>query len=147
MKGGGLHVAPTALADTEGIAFGLGTQLDIGSLSVYSRGRAADGTIDMSDAMAMTGIHLADAATGGAWMLADLDRHPGLINAATDATGSYLHLQVGWPTTAERGARRRADHRQHLVHDARRRRRARHRDQPRLGQHRVACRSTTSTSS
>jgi hypothetical protein len=101
MKGGGLTIAPSQLANTEGIAFGLGTQLDIGSLSVYSRGRAADGSIDKSDALTISGIHLADANTGGAWMLADLDKHPGLINAATDATGSYLHLQVGWPTTAD----------------------------------------------
>ncbi len=101
MKGGGLSVSPSAIPDTEGIAFGLGTQLDIASLSVYSRGRAADGTIDTSDALTLSNIHLADANTGGAWMLADIDRHPGLINAATDSTGSYLHLQVGWPTTAD----------------------------------------------
>ena len=101
MKGGGLYVSPSLLADTEGIALGLGTQLDIGSLSVYPRGRAADGTIDTSDKLVVSGIHLADASTGGAWMLADLDRHPGLLNAATDATGSYLHLQVGWPTTSD----------------------------------------------
>ena len=101
MKGGGLYVSPSQLANTEGIAFGLGTQLDIGSLSVYSRGRGADGTIDKSDALTLSGIHLADASTGGAWMLADLDKHPGLINAATDINGSYLHLQVGWPTTAD----------------------------------------------
>ncbi len=101
MKGGGLYVSPPLLANTEGIAFGLGTQLDIGSLAIYSRGRGADGVIDQSDALAITGIHLADASTGGAWMLADLDNHPGLLNAATDTTGSsYLHLQVGWPTTA-----------------------------------------------
>ena len=101
MKGGGLYVAPSQVAGTEGIAFGLGTQLDIGSLSVYSRGRAADGTIDRGDVLALTGIHLVDAGTGGVYMLADLDRHPGLINAATDAAGSYLHLQVGWPTTSD----------------------------------------------
>jgi hypothetical protein len=101
MKGGGLYVSPSLLADTEGIALGLGTQLDIGSLSIFSRGRAADGTIDSSDKLVISGIHLADASTGGAWMLADLDRHPGLLNAATDATGSYLHLQVGWPTTSD----------------------------------------------
>ena len=99
MKGGGLYVAPSQVANTEGIAFGLGTQLDVGSLSVYSRGRAADGTIDHGDVLALTGIHLADAG-GGPWMLADLDKHPGLFNAATDATGSYLHLQIGWPTAA-----------------------------------------------
>ena len=103
MKGGGLYVAPSQLANTQGIAFGLGTQLDIGSLSVYSRGRAADGTIAQGDALTITGIHLADASTGGAWMLADLDKHPGLINAVTDpVTGvSSLHLQVGWPTTSD----------------------------------------------
>ena len=100
MKGGGLYVAPSQIANTEGIAFGLGTQLDIGSLSVYSRGRAADGTIDRGDALALTGIHLVDASTGGVYMLADLDKHPGLINAATDSKGSYLHLQIGWPTAA-----------------------------------------------
>ena len=101
MKGGGLYVAPSQVANTEGIAFGLGTQLDIASLSVYPRGRSADGTIDKGDMLALSGIHLVDANTGGAWMLADLDKHPGLINAATDSVGSYLHLQVGWPTTAD----------------------------------------------
>ena len=101
MKGGGLYVSPSTIADTQGIAFGLGTQLDIASLAVYSRGRDATGAIDKSDALAISGIHLADANTGGAWMLADLDRHPGLINAVTDANGSYLHLQVGWPTTSD----------------------------------------------
>ncbi len=101
MKGGGLYVSPSTIADTQGIAFGLGTQLDIGSLTVYSRGRNAAGVIDTSDSLAITGIHLADANTGGAWMLADLDKHPGLINAATDSSGSYLHLQIGWPTTSD----------------------------------------------
>ena len=101
MKGGGLYVSPSLLADTEGIALGLGTQLDIGSLAIYPRGRAADGSIDTGDQLLVAGIHLADANTGGAWMLADIDRHPGLLNAATDASGSYLHLQVGWPTTSD----------------------------------------------
>lgn len=97
MKGGGLTIAPTTLAATQGVSFGLGTQLDIGSLSVWSRGRGADGAIDTGDLLAITGVHLADVR-GGAWMLADLNQHPGLFNADTDATGSYLHLQVGWPT-------------------------------------------------
>jgi hypothetical protein len=101
MKGGGLYVSPTLIPDTEGIAFGLGTQLDIGSLSVYSRGRDVNGIIDTGDKLVLQGIHLADAGTGGAWMLADLDKHPGLINAATDSNGSYLHVQLGWPTTSD----------------------------------------------
>ena len=100
MKGGGLYVSPSTIADTQGIAFGLGTQLDIASLAVYSRGRDASGVIDRSDALMISGIHLANANTGKAWMLADLNTHPGLINAQTDASGSYLHLQVGWPTTS-----------------------------------------------
>jgi hypothetical protein len=104
MKGGGVYIAPTVLADTQGIAFGLGTQLDIANLSVYSHGRTAGDTtnaIDPTDALTLTGIHLADATSGGAWMLADVTKHPGLINAMTDSTSSYLHLQVGWPTTAD----------------------------------------------
>jgi len=101
MKGGGLYVSPSTIADTQGIAFGLGTQLDIGALSVYPRGRDVNGIIDTGDKLVLQGIHLADANTGGAWMLSDLDRHPGLINAATDSSGSYLHLQVGWPTTSD----------------------------------------------
>jgi hypothetical protein len=103
MKGGGLSIAPTALASTDGIAFGLGTQLDIASLSIYSHGRTVGDTtdaIDKSDALTLSGIHLADATSGGAWMLADVTSHPGLLNAMTDSTGSYLHLQIGWPTTA-----------------------------------------------
>ncbi len=100
MKGGGLYLSPSTIADTQGIAFGLGTQLDIGSLAVYSRGRDAGGIIDTGDKLVLQGIHLADANTGGAWMLADLGTHPGLINAATDSQGSYLHLQIGWPTTS-----------------------------------------------
>ena len=80
-------------------------------------------------------------------MLADLDKHPGLINAATDATGSYLHLQVGWPTTSDPvpAAALRIDNISFTtagVAGARA-----DGDQPRLRQHRVACRSTTSTSS
>lgn len=104
MRGGGLYLAPSAIANTEGVAFGLGTQLDIDSLAVYPRGRVAGdvtNTIDKSDSLTLSNIHLADAATGGAWMLADVTKHPGLLNAVTDTSGSYLHLQVGWPNTAD----------------------------------------------
>ena len=100
MMGGGLYLAPSTIADTQGIAFGLGTRLDIGSLGIYSHGRGADGTIDTSDSLMFSGIHLSDAITGGAWMLADVTNHPGLINAVTDSSGSYLHLQIGWPTNS-----------------------------------------------
>lgn len=105
MKGGGLYLAPSAIAGTEGIAFGLGTQLDIASLGIYSHGRTAGDTtdtIDKSDSLVLSGIHLVDATTGGVYTLADVTTHPGLINAMTDANGSsYLHIQVGWPTTSD----------------------------------------------
>jgi len=101
MKGGGLFLAPTALANTQGIAFGFGTRLDIGSIGIYSHGRNAADQVDTGDSLVFGNIQLADAATGGAWMLADLAKHPGLLNAQTDANGSYLHLQIGWPTTAD----------------------------------------------
>ena len=105
MKGGGLYLAPSAVAATEGIAFGLGTQLDIASLGIYSHGRTAGdatNTIDKSDSLVLSGIHLVDANTGGVYTLADVTTHPGLINAMTDANGSsYLHIQVGWPTTSD----------------------------------------------
>ncbi|HEY9029397.1 MAG TPA: hypothetical protein VIP05_34240, partial [Burkholderiaceae bacterium] len=101
MKGGGLYLAPSAVANTQGIAFGLGTQLDIGTLGIYSHGRDVADAIDQSDSLVFSGIHIADATTGGAWMIADLAKHPGLFNAVTDANGSYLHLQIGWPTTSD----------------------------------------------
>ena len=101
MKGGGLYVAPSTVADTQGIAFGLGTRLDIGSLAVYSHGRGTNGAIDATDALTLTGVHLFDASTLGPWMLADVTTHPGLINAYTDPAThqSYLHIQIGWPTS------------------------------------------------
>ena len=101
MKGGGLTLAPSAVANTQGIAFGLGTQLDIASLGIYSHGRDAADNLDKSDSLVLSNIHLADATTGGVWNVADLTKHPGLFNAVTDTNGSYLHLQIGWPTTSD----------------------------------------------
>lgn len=107
MKGGGLFIAPSAVPNTQGIAFGFGTQLEIGSLGIYSHGRDAADQPDASDSLVFSRIRLADATTGGAWMLADLARQPGLFNAITvidPSTGtstSALHLQIGWPTTAD----------------------------------------------
>jgi hypothetical protein len=101
LRGGGLYLSSPTIANTQGVAFGLGTRLDIDSLGIYPHGRALDDTIDRSESLTLNGIHLADATTGGAWMLADLTTHPGLFNAQTDATGSYLHLQVAWPTAVD----------------------------------------------
>jgi hypothetical protein len=101
LRGGGLYLSSPTIPDTQGVAFGFGTRLDIDTLGIYPHGRAVDNTIDTSESLTFNGIHLADATTGGAWMLADVTNHPGLFNAQTDATGSYLHLQVGWPTSVD----------------------------------------------
>jgi hypothetical protein len=102
LRGGGLYLASPVIPNTQGIAFGLGTRLDIDTLGIYPRGRATDDTIDKSESLTLNGIHLADATTGGAWILADVTNHPGLFNAQTDASGSsYLHLQIGWRTSSD----------------------------------------------
>jgi hypothetical protein len=101
LRGGGLYLSSPAIPNTQGVAFGFGTRLDIDTLGIYPHGRALDDTIDRSESLTLNGIHLADASTGGAWMVADVTNHPGLFNAQTDAAGSYLHLQVGWPTSAD----------------------------------------------
>jgi hypothetical protein len=107
LRGGGLYLSSPTIPNTQGVAFGLGTRLDIDTLGIYPHGRALDDTIDRSESLTLNGIHLADATTGGAWMLADVTNHPGLFNAQTSidpVTGnpvSYLHLQVGWPTVAD----------------------------------------------
>jgi hypothetical protein len=102
LRGGGLQLSSSTIPGTQGVAFGLGTRLDIDTLGIYPHGRAADDTIDKSESLVFSGIHLADATTGGAWMLADVTNHPGLFNALTDASGnSYLHLQIGWPTSPD----------------------------------------------
>lgn len=107
LKGGGLFLAPSAVPNTQGIAFGLGTRLDIGSIGIFPHGRDAGDILDRSDSLVLSNIRLADANTGGAWMVADLDRQPGLFNAITvpdpddsTKTVSYLHLQIGWPTSS-----------------------------------------------
>jgi hypothetical protein len=101
LRGGGLQLSSPLIPNTQGVAFGFGTRLDIDTLGIYPRGRAADDTIDKSESLTLSGIHLADATTGGAWILADVTNHPGLFNAQTDANGSYLHLQIGWPTSPD----------------------------------------------
>jgi hypothetical protein len=101
-RGGSLSLTPPAMANTEGFAFGLGLRLDIGSVKLLPRGAG-----DTSEQFALSGVHLgaADASgnlLGTPWMLADATNQPGILNAQTDPnTGvSYLHLGIGWPTTA-----------------------------------------------
>jgi hypothetical protein len=100
-RGASLTLTPPAAAGVEGFAFGLGLRLDIGSVKLLPRG-----TADTSEQFALTGVHLGAADSSGnflgtPWMLADATNQPGILNAETGADGvSYLHLGIGWPTTA-----------------------------------------------
>ncbi|MBT9492153.1 MAG: hypothetical protein IV107_07330 [Paucibacter sp.] len=97
--GGSLSLAPNADPNEQGIAFGLGLRLDIGALLLRPRGRA-----DAAAQFSLNGIHLAAATAEGRlgnspWRLADLDRQPLLLNTiSTPEAGSFLHLNLAWPT-------------------------------------------------
>jgi hypothetical protein len=99
-RGAGLALTTPATPGVEGIAFGLGLNLDIGRLALRPRGRA-----DAGEEFAFSGLHLGAALADGtrlgtAWQLADATTQPGLFNAVTEAGVSSLHLGIGWPTTA-----------------------------------------------
>jgi hypothetical protein len=98
-----------ATSGVEGIAFGLALQADIGHLMLRPRGRDDVNDPDpasVTEQMRLSGIHLGAASSDGAllgspWAIADATNQPGIFNAVTDGAGnSYLHLGIGWPTTA-----------------------------------------------
>ncbi len=99
-RAGSVTLTTPATPGVEGIAFGLGLNLQIGDVLLRPRGRA-DGT----EQLQFHGIHLGAAAEDGTllgtpWLLADATHQPGILNAVTDPDGtSYLHLGIGWPTT------------------------------------------------
>jgi hypothetical protein len=100
-RGGSLTLTTPATPGVEGVAFGLALNLEIGQLRVMPRGRG-----DASEQLQISGLRLGAASESGTllgtpWALADATNQPGLFNAQTDAGGSsYLHLQIGWPTTS-----------------------------------------------
>jgi hypothetical protein len=100
-RAGSVTLTTPAEAGVEGVAFGLGLNLEIGKLALRARGRA-----DETEQLLLSGIHLSAAAADGTplgtpWLLADATNQPGIFNAVTDANGvSSLHLGIGWPTTA-----------------------------------------------
>jgi hypothetical protein len=108
-RGGSLTLTTPATPGVEGIAFGLALQADIGHLILRPRGRDditnADPTT-VTEQLRFSGIKLGAASEAGVllgtpWAIADATTQPGIFNAVTDASGnSYLHLGIGWPTTA-----------------------------------------------
>ncbi len=105
--GGSLSLAPNADPNEQGIAFGLGLRLDVGALLLRPRGRGDTALFDSPaspEQFGLRGIHLAAATADGQlgnspWRLADLDRQPLLLNTiSTPEAGSFLHLNLAWPT-------------------------------------------------
>ena len=100
-RAGSLSLSTPATPGVEGIAFGLGLNLEIGDLLLRPRGRT-----DSTEQLQLHGIRLGAAAEDGTllgtpWMLADVTNQPGILNAVTDPDGkSYLHIGIGWPTSA-----------------------------------------------
>jgi hypothetical protein len=100
-RGGSLSLSTPTTASTDGFAFGLGVNLEVGKLALRARGRD-----DASEQLQLSGLRLGAASSDGTllgtpWVAADVARQPGIINAVTDANGvSSLHIGIGWPTTA-----------------------------------------------
>jgi hypothetical protein len=94
--GGGLQWSTPALG--EGLAFGLSTRMEIGSLALQPNGRAAAG-----EAMVLSNLRIGAALDDGSapvapWRLADVRAQAGIFNVRTDDAGNArLHIGINWP--------------------------------------------------
>jgi hypothetical protein len=94
--GGGLQWSTPATGD--GLAFGLATRMEIGSLALQPNGRGAAG-----EAMVLSNVKIGAAQDDGSapvapWRLADVSAQAGIFNARTDESGnSRLHIGINWP--------------------------------------------------
>ena len=98
--GGGLQWSTPAVGD--GLAFGLATRIDLGSLTLAPNGREATG-----EAMVLSNIKIGAATADGSaptapWRIADVTNQAGIFNARTDAAGNAsLHIGVNWPDAGQ----------------------------------------------
>jgi hypothetical protein len=94
--GGGVQWSTPALGD--GLAFGLSTRMEIGSLALQPNGRAAGG-----EAMVLSNLRIGAAMEDGSapvapWRLADVTAQAGIFNVRTDDAGNArLHIGINWP--------------------------------------------------
>lgn len=94
--GGGVQWSTPALGD--GLAFGLSTRMEIGSLALQPNGRAAGG-----EAMVLSNVRIGAATGDGSapvapWRLADVTAQAGIFNVRTDDAGNArLHIGINWP--------------------------------------------------
>jgi hypothetical protein len=94
--GGGIQWSTPAAGD--GLAFGLSTRMEIGSLALQPNGRSATG-----EAMVLSNVRIGAATEDGSapaapWRLADVSSQAGIFNARTDEAGNArLHIGINWP--------------------------------------------------
>jgi hypothetical protein len=94
--GGGIQWSTPAAGD--GLAFGLSTRMEIGSLALQPNGRAATG-----EAMVLSNVRIGAATEDGSapvapWRLADVRAQAGIFNVRTDDAGNArLHIGIDWP--------------------------------------------------
>jgi hypothetical protein len=98
--GGGMQWSTPVVGD--GLAFGLATRVDLGSLAFAPNGRTATG-----EAMVLSGVKIGAATADGSaptapWQIADVTNQAGIFNARTDAAGNAsLHIGVNWPDAGQ----------------------------------------------
>ncbi|WP_198118874.1 hypothetical protein [Massilia rhizosphaerae] len=98
--GGGLQWTTPVAGD--GLAFGLATHVELGSLTLAPNGRDAT-----NEAMVLSNVKIGAATADGSaptapWQIADVTSQAGIFNARTDAAGNAtLHIGVGWPDAGQ----------------------------------------------
>lgn len=93
---GGFQFSTPAQGD--GLAFGLSTRFDLGSLTLAPNGRDA-----LGEAMLLSNVRVGAATLDGSapvqpWRIADVSGQAGIFNVRTDDAGNpSLHIGIGWP--------------------------------------------------
>jgi hypothetical protein len=101
--GGGFQWSTPAAGD--GLAFGLSTRMDLGSLALQPNGRDAAG-----EAMVLSQVRIGAALDDGSasvapWRIADVGSQAGIFNVRTDDAGNArLHIGINWPDAGAQAA-------------------------------------------
>jgi hypothetical protein len=101
--GGGIQWSTPAAGD--GLAFGMATRMDIGSLALQPNGRDATG-----EAMVLSKVRIGAASEDGSapvapWRIADVGSQAGIFNVRTDDAGNArLHIGINWPDATAQAA-------------------------------------------
>jgi hypothetical protein len=101
--GGGVQWSTPIAGD--GLAFGIATRMEIGSLALQPNGRAATG-----EALVLSSVRIGAATDDGSapvapWRLADVTSQAGIFNARTDDAGNArLHIGINWPDSGAAAA-------------------------------------------